>query len=115
MIEKTGVKEVTVRGGLFQNCVMNYKILKALPPDARLYVEPISNDAGASMGAVDWVYRSYSHNYSNKRDSLYLGTSPDYSKISGATHATAADIAQMIADRKIVAIFQRLAKTTLRI
>lgn len=106
MIEKTGVKDVTVSGGLFQNCVMNYKILKALPEGARLYVEPLSNDAGASMGAVDWVYRQYSDNYSNRRENLYLGTSPDYSVITNAAPATASDIAQMIADRKIVAIFQ---------
>lgn len=106
MIEETGITDVTLSGGLFQNCVMNYKILKALPTGSRLYVEPLSNDAGTSIGAVDLIYRERDATYSNKRGSLYLGGFPEYKDIDNAVSATPRDVAKLISEKKIVAIFQ---------
>lgn len=106
MVEETGITDVTLSGGLFQNCVMNYKILRALPQGARLYVEPLSNDAGTSVGAVDWIHRKHNPEYKNKRSSLYLGTHPKYTEIPNSESIDAKGVAGLIADKKIVAVFQ---------
>jgi len=106
MIEETGITDITLSGGLFQNCVMNYKILKALPTGSRLYVEPLSNDAGTSIGAIDWVHRMKDKEYSNKRGSLYLGGIPEYKEIDNSIEATPKDVAKLISEKNIVAIFQ---------
>ena len=34
------------------NCVANYKLLKSLPEDVNLYIEPISADDGVALGGV---------------------------------------------------------------
>lgn len=106
MVRETGVTDVALSGGLFQNCVMNYKILKALPDGSRLYVEPLSTDAGTAVGAVDWHLRRSNAEYSNNRSTLYLGTEPEYKNIDGAVSATARDVAKLISEKNIVAIFQ---------
>lgn len=107
MIKKTGITDVTLSGGLFQNCVMNYKILKHLPEGSQLYVEPLSNDSGTSLGAIDWVNRRSCDNYKNKRNSLYLGTDASYPvEIPNSVSTTPKDIATMLSNRSVVAIFQ---------
>jgi carbamoyltransferase len=43
-------KNIILTGGCALNCSANYWYLDKLPKDVKLYVEPISNDAGTSIG-----------------------------------------------------------------
>tara|TARA_B100000427_G_scaffold287116_1_gene261522 strand:- start:1188 stop:2927 length:1740 start_codon:yes stop_codon:yes gene_type:complete len=67
-------KNLILTGGCALNCVANYKLLKSLPEDITLYVEPVSDDSGVSLGGA---YQSYGPNKilnkSFKLDNLYLG------------------------------------------
>ena len=67
-------KNLILTGGCALNCVANYKLLKSLPEDINLYVEPVSDDSGVSLGGA---YQSYGPNKilnkSFKLDNLYLG------------------------------------------
>jgi hypothetical protein len=55
-IELTGNKNVCLSGGFFLNCVANYEYLKHLPEGTNLYVEPISGDAGLSIGVAKHIW-----------------------------------------------------------
>ena len=67
-------KNLILTGGCALNCVANYKLLKTLPKDVNLYVEPISDDSGVSVGCA--------YHMSGIRDSklknLYLGSQLQY-------------------------------------
>ncbi len=67
-------KNLILTGGCALNCVANYKLLKSLPEDITLYVEPVSDDSGVSLGGA---YQSYGPNKilnkSFKLNNLYLG------------------------------------------
>ena len=49
----SGNKNVVLSGGYALNCVANYWYLDKLNKEnIKLYVEPVSNDAGTAMGAA---------------------------------------------------------------
>ena len=73
-LDITGEKNLVLTGGCALNCVANYEYLKHLPEDVKLYVEPISTDAGVSIGLAKIDY--YSATKSTSRHplkTLYLG------------------------------------------
>jgi predicted NodU family carbamoyl transferase len=74
VLEITGEKNIVLTGGCALNCVANYEYLKILPKGVKLYVEPISTDAGTSIGMAKLDY--YSSTKSTSRHplkTLYLG------------------------------------------
>lgn len=73
-LDITGEKNIILTGGCALNCVANYKYLKYLPKDVKLYVEPISTDAGISLGLAKLDYYA-STNSMDKHPlkNLYLG------------------------------------------
>ncbi len=118
-VEKTGNKNVVLSGGYGLNCVANYYYLKELNDlGINLYVEPISNDAGTSIGAAYYWYHNITGN-SNTRgrdNNLYLGPEYKYSEsdidllaekygaiVEEADHNTLVDL---ITNKNIVAVFQ---------
>lgn len=73
-LEVTGEKNIVLTGGCALNCVANYEYLKILPKDVKLYVEPISTDAGTSIGMAKLDYYSTTRSTSrHPLKSLYLG------------------------------------------
>ena len=112
MIEKTGEKNVCLSGGVFLNCVANYKILKALPKDVKLYVEPMSNDAGNALGAAKYAY--YLETQSTDilpQTTLYYGskyayTLKDLDQETIIENVNPKDIAQLLSFRHIIALYQ---------
>ena len=51
-VDLSGKKNVVISGGYGLNCVANYHYLDALKDEGiKIYVEPVSNDAGTAMGA----------------------------------------------------------------
>jgi carbamoyltransferase len=116
MVEKTGCRNVCLSGGFFLNCVANYEYLKDLPSDIKIYVEPISSDAGTSIGAAQYVWHTETEDTTiRKQKSIYYGfeyklTSQDiYNQLQegeSIQQVEASDIAKLIANKNIVAIYQ---------
>ena len=48
---------LVLSGGCALNCIANYEYLKHLPEGAKLYVEPVSTDAGTSVGLAMYGWR----------------------------------------------------------
>ncbi len=80
-VEMSGNKNVVLSGGYGLNCVANYWYLGQLKDeDINLYVEPISNDAGTSIGAALFAHHLINEDEKVKEyaDSLFLGPKYKY-------------------------------------
>ena len=105
-------KNLVLTGGCALNCVANYKLLKSLPDDVKLYVEPISSDCGVSMGsAFHLVLDQYPDKVNElKLKDLYLGQQIkyDYELNDGESEKkiTPTEVAQLLVAGNIVAIAQ---------
>jgi carbamoyltransferase len=103
-IIKNKKRNLCVSGGVFQNTVLNSKILDICPD---LYVDPFADDSGLSMGAALWY--SNKNKFNNKKiDNLYLGDLPDYTNLlkNKGTKTTPKQVAEFISKGNIVAIYQ---------
>jgi len=77
-IKKSNLKQICCSGGYFLNCVTNYYLTKRFP-DIEFYFEPISSDAGTSIGAAKFEWdQVFPDNPNHFKKTLYLG--PKYSK-----------------------------------
>tara|TARA_B100001996_G_scaffold7808_1_gene6547 strand:- start:1450 stop:3252 length:1803 start_codon:yes stop_codon:yes gene_type:complete len=116
--KSTGNPNVVVSGGYGLNCVANYYYREQLKDEGiNLYVEPISSDAGTSVGAALYhYYKVTNDNTIVDRSTLYLGPKYDYTLeeiqetadkygaiVQGAIHK---DVIDLITDKNIVALFQ---------
>ena len=73
-IKKENCNNICLSGGFALNCVNNYFIRKNLPSNINLYIEPLSHDAGTSIGAAKLLYYSKSKdNTICKQTSVYYG------------------------------------------
>jgi carbamoyltransferase len=118
-VKKTGQKQVVLSGGYGLNCVANYSYLDQLAEEGiKLYVEPISNDAGTAIGAALLVFnRKYPHMHvDHTKNRLYLGFEYNYTdddlqkyvnwygaEILDADNSTVVDL---LLNKNIVAMFQ---------
>ena len=122
-VERTGNNNVILSGGYALNCVANYYYLDTLKEkDINLYVEPISTDAGTSIGAALYAYHMLQRTdgypyYPVKFPShLYLGpeysyTEEDINSICEKYNAeikevTNKDVVELIKSNNIVSLFQ---------
>tara|TARA_R110002020_G_scaffold343689_1_gene558018 strand:- start:147 stop:1856 length:1710 start_codon:yes stop_codon:yes gene_type:complete len=108
-VEKTGKSNIVISGGYGLNCVANYYYKKRFP-DLNIYVDPIAHDGGTALGMA------YMYHYTETKDkkkrpltSLYLGVKHknfyDFKGIK-TTKVKPADIAKLISEKNIVAMFQ---------
>jgi carbamoyltransferase len=99
---KNKKRNICVSGGVFQNTVLNSKILDICP---NLYVDPFADDSGLSMGAAIWY--SEKNNF-KKINNLYLGDLPNYSDLpkNKGIVTTPKQVAKFISEGNIVAIYQ---------
>lgn len=103
MVEKTGIKKVVLSGGFFLNCVANYEYLR---DDLDIYIEPVAGDGGTSIGVAKYIHHNETKDTTKRPlKSLYLGPKTNYQSPKGKK-VTYDDVAKLIKDRKIVAIFQ---------
>jgi carbamoyltransferase len=119
-IDLSGETNVVISGGYGLNCVANYKFIKKFP-HIKFYIDPISNDGGTSIGLAKraWYTRSQDHTI-RPVTSLYLSVPPDYSLIKSVEKdllgiaefkdATSEEIAELISEGNIVALFQGRAE-----
>ena len=117
-VELSGKKNVVISGGYGLNCVANYHYLEALKDEGiKIYVEPVSNDAGTAMGAaMMFWYGLEDETEKRQTQTLYLGPHNNYTpedivskakeagvELSDATHE---DVVELITNKNIVTIFQ---------
>ena len=118
-IEKTGIKKVCIAGGYGLNCVANYFYRKNLPSDIELYCEPVAHDGGTAIGLAK--HKWYSLTGSTQKFPLktaYLGEQYDPqtylndidTNAFDIADTTAYDVAKLISDRNIVALYQGRAE-----
>lgn len=112
LLKKTGQKNLCLSGGFFLNCVSNYNLLKKLPKDINIYVEPMSSDAGNSVGAAKYLYYSITGDTSKKpQTNIYYGPKYNYTKNDLLNekiieNVKSSYVAKLISNQKIVAIYQ---------
>jgi carbamoyltransferase len=113
MVEKTGIKDVCLSGGYFLNCVANYFYLANISKDINIYVEPISSDAGLSIGAVKLMWHSDTQDCTiRKQVSISYGIKHQISvtdKLNDTEFVqsvTYNEVAKLLANKNIVAIYQ---------
>jgi len=116
--EMTGKKKVIITGGYGLNCVANYHCLDALKDTGiEIYAEPISNDAGTSIGAAYWANYLTTGEAKNIDPTLYLGPAYYYNNeeinnLADKYNATITDnvinedVIDLITNKNIVTIFQ---------
>ncbi|MBF0532868.1 MAG: carbamoyl transferase [Candidatus Omnitrophica bacterium] len=116
LYERTRLDSICLAGGVVLNCLMNKKIIEETP-FKNFFFQPISNDAGTSMGAGLLAYHKTSKAATKQMfDSIYLGPEFSDSEIEkvllkqGVKYQRSSDIckdtAAHIAQGKIVGWFQ---------
>jgi len=110
-VKQTGIKNVCLSGGFFLNCMSNYNLFSVLPEDVTVYVEPMCYDAGNSLGAAKLAYYLETGSTEIKpQRTLFLGEVQPYTEIDEEVfeiiNSSHEDVAQLLANRNIVAIYQ---------
>lgn len=113
-LQLSGKRNIVVAGGYGLNCVANYFFRQNLPKDVNLYVEPISHDAGTSIGAAKLVhFRMFQNDVKHVQTNIYHG--PKYAldldtlknlQDFKATTVEYKDVAELIRKKNIICIFQ---------
>lgn len=108
-VKTTGKKNIVIAGGYGLNCVANYYYKKRFP-DLNIYVDPISHDGGTALGLAQLVHYTETKDTTKRPlKSLYLGPKReeeyDFEGVE-TTDVTPADVAKMISERNIVAMYQ---------
>lgn len=120
-VEMTGKKNVVLSGGYALNCVANYFYLDTLNEKGiKLYVEPISSDAGTALGAALLFHHALEDDTTVRPGhTLYLGpkydiTNNDLEKFKSSTveviDADYNTVIDLITSKNIVAMFQGRAE-----
>ena len=123
LIEKytlsTGIKNVVISGGYALNCTANYYYKKRFP-NINLYVDPVSHDGGTAIGLAKSAWFIYASSNDiilekNPLTTLYLGKDRNYELGHKPTdflesEVTPADVAAIIANKEIVAVFNGSAE-----
>jgi len=105
-IRLTNQKNICCSGGYFMNVVNNYKLVEKYP-HINLYFDPICTDNGTSIGAAKFVYYEKSGvKTKSPLTSLYLGSHANYYDVDGQRYTTPQEVAKLIAERNIVALYQ---------
>jgi carbamoyltransferase len=104
-------KNLCLSGGFFLNCVSNNYLLKKLPQDVKVYVDPICLDSGTAIGTVRYINRLQTKDTQPKPlTNIYLGPKYKYSveDLEGREHQVVkpADVASLLNDGKMVALYQ---------
>lgn len=116
----TGKKNVVLSGGYALNCVANYYYLDTLNENGiKLYVEPISSDAGTAIGAALLFHHALEDDKTIRPGhSLYLGPKYDITELDlnfddSTIEVIDADyekVIDLITSKNIVAVFQGRAE-----
>jgi len=108
-IDLTGEKNIVLGGGCALNCVANFNILKRLPSDINLFVDPLCGDDGISMGSAKYQYKIDSNKDCSLK-SLYLGQKIKYNyklnKNESEKSISTKEIASLLVKQNIISLCQ---------
>ena len=135
-LELSDCKNIIISGGCALNCVANYKVLKNLPEDVNLYIDPIADDSGIALGLASFIgtstdkyvnfgdgedeYENVHNQHASRKkyNPAYLGTKLEYnyslSNNQTERDITAKEVAKLLESGNIVAIAQGRAETGAR-
>lgn len=111
-VSATGITDIVIAGGYGLNCVTNYYLAKRFP-QVKFYFEPIANDGGTAIGIAKFAWHSREQDMTIRpQKTLYHG--PEYTLTKEDTvrdgfeakTVSYSDVAQLIANKNIVALFQ---------
>jgi len=112
-IKKENCNNICLSGGFALNCVNNYFIKKNLPSNINLYIEPLSHDAGTSIGAAKLLYYSKSKdNTICKQTNVYYGIQYNLKEIKEklikekTKKVTYKEVAKLLSQNKVIALYQ---------
>ena len=109
-IEETGIKNICLSGGYILNCVSNFNLIKNLPKDVNIYIEPVSADNGTALGGAKFVHHKTTNDYTKRpQNTLYYGFKYDNieDKIKNyKTRKVTKDEVAKILEKEVVAIWQ---------
>lgn len=114
----SGCKNIVLSGGCFLNCVSNYKLLKKLPEDVNVHVDPLCSDVGISIGqsyASNEVF-NYKEKVSFKKfNPAYNGNFLTYNytlkDYQSERKTSPKEVSKLLSEGNIVAIAQGRAET----
>lgn len=113
LVKMTGEKNIVISGGFGLNCVANYYYKKRFP-NLNFYIEPVSSDAGTSIGLAKLVWSEITQQkVKEPLENLYLGL-PNSNLVDAdlipsnyrVLDVQPEDVAKLISERNIVCIFQ---------
>lgn len=117
-VKVTDIKKVALAGGYGLNCVANYYLAKRFP-ELEFYIEPISHDGGTAIGLAKFIwFQNKENNFSSitPQTSIYYGPEYTLEEIENSLQknsdkitvesTSASEVANLIAERNIVSIFQ---------
>jgi carbamoyltransferase len=108
-VEETGIDKVCITGGYGLNVVANEYFVKSLP-NVEFFFEPISDDTGNSIGSALYVYRNETRDMSVRPlSNLFFNHVPHEYQLDGIS-ANEADIATLLSQGKIVAVYNGQAE-----
>lgn len=119
-VRQTQIKNIVLAGGFFLNCVANYEYIEGMPEDVNIYVEPVSSDAGTSIGAAKIVWHTLQKDTTIRPiTSLYNGYkhSVDLAKIKEKYSTYKYKIvdnntvAKLLSEKNIIALYQGKAES----
>ncbi len=117
-VDKTGIRDVVLSGGVFANVKLNQKIIE-LPNVDSIFIHPNMGDGGLAMGAAFYALAEHSLDQGKKikpiyLDNVYFGLSYSDEQIQEElekngikakySNDIAADTAALIAKKKIVGV-----------
>jgi carbamoyltransferase len=112
--DDTAESNIVISGGFALNCVANYFYKKTFP-ELNIYVDPLAHDGGTALGLALWAWHVHSQNTKPKKlKNLYLSSPPSYTDIDdilkemkdlSIKDATPEDVAEILANENIVALF----------
>ena len=110
--------KICLSGGLFQNCMINYEIIKN---QYDVFVDPISHDGGTSIGLAQYLYVEKTKMKPIPYTDLYLGNEYNLKNLfkdilfeDGTiqkTEISIKDVAELLTQNKSIGIYQGRSET----
>jgi carbamoyltransferase len=108
-VKKTKIKSVCVTGGYGLNVVTNEYLIKNLP-EVDFYFEPMADDAGNSIGAAMFIYRSETKDSTiHPLKHTFFNNIRHNINVEGE-EVTTKNIAKYLSESKVVAVFNGQAE-----
>ena len=108
-VDKTNIKKVCVTGGYGLNVVTNHHLIKNLP-DVEFYFEPIADDSSISLGAAIYAHKNEVGNIPAIPKHTFFNHIKYDVRGSGSKRLSERDVARLISEGKIVAVFNGQAE-----